>query len=119
MIVLLTFAALVGAALLYVLFLRPALERRGLVRALPPEVATWRDRIADAVCRSATIAWGCLCVFFGTAWGLVQQAADVLGDPEVKTQVMALIPPEWVWLAVVAFGVVTIVARLRTIGRTG
>ncbi|HET9904976.1 MAG TPA: hypothetical protein VFQ27_14870 [Xanthobacteraceae bacterium] len=117
MIVLLTFAALVGAALIYVLFLRPALERCGLVRRLPDKVATWRDRIADAVRHSATIAWGWLCVFFGTAWGLVQQAADVLGDPEIKTQVMALIPPEWVWLVVIAFGVVTIVARLRTARR--
>lgn len=117
MIILITFAALVGAALIHVLFLRPALERRGLVRALPPEVATWRDRIAAAVCRSATIAWGWLCVFFGAAWGLVQQAADALGDPEVKTQVMALIPPEWAWLAVIAFGVVTILARLRTVYR--
>jgi|SRR5579884_790379 len=119
MIVLLAFAALVGAALAHVLFLRPALERRGLVRPLPPEVATWRDRIAAAVSHSATIAWGWLCIFFGSAWGLVQQAADALGDPEIKTQVMALIPPEWAWLAVIGFGIVTIIARLRTAGRTG
>ncbi|SRR5579885_1459866 len=118
MIVLLAFAALVGAALVYVLFLRPALERRGLVRPLPSGVTSWRDRIADAVRNSATIAWGWLCVLFGAAWGFVEQAADVLGDPEIKAQITALIPPQWLWAAMIGFGVVTILARLRTARRT-
>jgi hypothetical protein len=118
MIVLITFAGLVGAALVYVLFLRPALERRGLVRPLPSDLTSWRDRIADAVRNSATIAWGWLCVFFGAAWGLVQQAVDVLGDPEIKAQITTLVPPQWLWVAVIGFGVVTILARLRTARRT-
>jgi len=118
MIVLITFAGLVGAALVYVLFLRPALERHGLVRPLPSDLTSWRDRIADAVRNSAPIAWGWLCVFFGAAWGLVQQAVDVLGDPKIKAQITTLIPPQWLWIAVIGFGVVTILARLRTARRT-
>lgn len=112
MIVITTFILLLVAVLLYVLYGRPFLERRGTVKPLPVTAATWRDRVALAVHNKATVAWGYLTAFFGFVWGLLQQAAGFLSDPEIKYQITNFFSQEWFWLVMVVFGVVTVVARL-------
>jgi len=72
-----------------------------------------------AVClHSTTIAWSYCIALAGALASIVDDLADVLGDPGVKDQISAAIGDVRITGRILlAISVVTIVARLRTLRR--
>jgi len=67
---------------------------------------------------SLTIAWGYLLALAGVMLQLVDAAGDVLGDPGFKDQVSAAVgDPTWAGRVLLAISIVTLAARLRSVGR--
>jgi hypothetical protein len=114
MIVFLVFSILVLLALVYVIYVRPFLERRGLVRQLPGAARTARDRLRVAVRGSLTMVVMWLTGLLGAAMLALDGLAVLLADPEIKAQVTAVLPPEAVPWVIIAFAVLGGLARLRT-----
>lgn len=87
-----------------------------LDRAKTLATATW-ERIRAACFGSLTIAWSYVLTLGGTFLQNIDAVAAALGDPSLSQQVAVLIggDPLWVgrWAALV--GVVTTVARLKSI----
>ena len=74
-----------------------------------------------AIClHSATVAWSYCIAFAGAAMSLLDEMADALGDPSIKDQINAAIgDPTTTGRILLGISIVTIIARLRTLRRTG
>lgn len=113
------FVILPGLIAGYALILRPILHR------IPPLAAFYEK--ADgfwakvwAICgNSLTVAWSYLVGGVGVALTLLDPVANMLGDPDLKTQIAAAFQsnPRALGVAMFVISVVTIAARLRTIAR--
>jgi hypothetical protein len=114
MMVVLVFLALLVLALCYVIYARPCLERRQWVRPLPGAAESLRNRLRVAVRGSLTMVWAWLVGFFGTAMLLIDWLAGMTADPEIKAQVLVLLPPGAVPYVIIAIAIVTGLARMRT-----
>ncbi len=67
---------------------------------------------------SLTIAWSYVLALVGTILQLVDTAGDTLGDPGFKDQVSAAVgDPTWAGRVLLAISIVTLAARLRSVGR--
>jgi hypothetical protein len=75
---------------------------------------TWQ-RVVHTAEGSATVLWAYITAAGGFALQLAGQGADVLEMPGVKDQIQALLKPEWVGGFLFLVGIVTLVARLRTL----
>jgi lysozyme len=75
---------------------------------------TWQ-RIIHTAEGSATVLWAYVTAAGGFALQLAGQGADVLEMPGVKDQIQALLEPEWVGSFLFLVGMVTLLARLRTL----
>lgn len=77
-----------------------------------------------AACRhSLTVAWGyfqlaCAVAFIYADQGLAL-IAKAAGDPDVAAKIQQLSPPSWLPYLVAAMGVITLVARLRSLLKVG
>ena len=74
---------------------------------------------AKAVClNSLTIAWGYLLAFAGVLLQGIDSIADALGDPNLRDQIEAATgDTRTAGRILLGISVVTIVARLRSIGK--
>lgn len=111
---LLIFAVILAVAMLYVLLLRPFLEGAGIVKPLPSGALSWRDRLAAHIRKSLTMLASWITGFFGTALAAARPLADFLGDSELKTQVLAILKPEYVPFYIIGLAVLFGVSRFRT-----
>jgi hypothetical protein len=66
---------------------------------------------------SLTIAWARLLQLAGVAFEFAAQAADLL--QAVNAQVLPIVPPKWVGLYTLGIGLVTELARRRSLKREG
>ena len=67
---------------------------------------------------SLTIAWGYFLALAGVMLQLVDAAGDVVGDPGFKDQVSAAVgDPTWSGRVLLIISIVTLAARLRSVGR--
>jgi len=101
------------AALAWVLFGRPVFERLGWMQPLPHDVGEWRDRVAAWVRNSATVALGKLQLWFGAVLELALQLGDVLNVPGLKEQLESVGLGRGFAIALIAVGILTILARTR------
>ena len=74
-----------------------------------------------AVClHSMTVAWSYCVVLFGGAMSVVDQLADALGDPNLKSQIDAAVgDARTTGRILLVISIVTILARLRTLRKAG
>jgi len=67
---------------------------------------------------SLTIAWSYLLALAGVILQLVDAASDVLSDPGFRDQVSAAVgDPTWAGRVLLIISIVTLAARLRSVGR--
>src|SRR5918993_4505920 len=76
--------------------------------------STW-ERIVHTAEGSATVLWAYVTAAGGFALQLAGQGADMLELPGMKDQIQTLLKPEWVGSFLFLVGLVTVVARLRTL----
>ncbi|MGJ5205550.1 hypothetical protein [Bradyrhizobium sp. HKCCYLR20261] len=75
-------------------------------------------RIKAACRHSLTIAWGYLLALFGCLLSILDNVSDALGDPSLKEQISAAVgDPRAVGRIFLVISVITIVARLRSLGK--
>lgn len=106
-----------AAAFAYVLWVRPMLERFGVVRSLTPQFVSMRERISAWIGNSWTIAWNTLVGFVATVFTTVLAFADTLQMPDIKQQVVQVFKdyPEGVTAGFLAVAIITAIARKRTL----
>jgi hypothetical protein len=77
-------------------------------------------RIKAFCLHSATIAWSYCVGLFGALAATIDDVADALGDPSIKDQISAAIgDPRTTGRILLGISIVTILARLRTLRRSG
>ncbi|XUM25102.1 hypothetical protein ACRAVF_33755 (plasmid) [Bradyrhizobium oligotrophicum S58] len=108
-----------GLVVLYAIVLRPLLRKR---------FAAFYDQ-ADgfwaklwAICgKSVTVLWGYVLGGIGVAFSMVDQLAAAAGDPNLnlKQQVIDALQnnPQYLGYALTAISILTIIARVRSIGK--
>lgn len=73
------------------------------------------ERVLSSTKNSATVLWGYIVTVAGTLLGWSGQVADFASMPEVRAFIEQHMKPEYVGMAVTAIGVLTVLARLRTL----
>jgi hypothetical protein len=76
--------------------------------------STW-ERVRAGAMDSATVLWGNLLWVSGAILDLADKAATVLNMPEVSDFIKSNLPPQYVAYGLIAIGVITVVARLRSL----
>ncbi|MDN5006475.1 hypothetical protein ACFQZO_37315 [Bradyrhizobium sp. GCM10027634] len=108
-----------GLACLYALILRPMLHKiPALAKFYAEADGFWAK--AWAFCgKSITVLWGYFLGGIGSALALVDPVSAALGDPDLKEQVTTALQsnPKILGYVTIAISVVTIAARLRSIGK--
>lgn len=109
----------IALALVYVLWLRPVLEKIGIVRPLPDDVSGVRNRLSAYIGQSWTIAWQWIVGAVGTAFTLVLSFAETIGQPELKAQIAQVFKdhPQGVTLGFIIVALITGMARMRSLGK--
>ena len=75
-------------------------------------------RLKTLCLNSLTIAWSYLLAFTGTVLQVTDVMADELGDPSVKDQISAAVgDTKTVGRILLVISIITIIARLRTLGK--
>jgi hypothetical protein len=114
------FLILAGLIAVYVLFVRKALEGvPGLKRFYADADGFWAS--VWALCgNSLTIAWSYVVMGAGAAAQAIDPIASALGDPDLKAQITSYLSanPKALGYFAIALSVLTILSRLRTIGKT-
>jgi len=103
----------------YFFFLRPILRAVPALKTFYAEADTFWQK-AWAVCgKSVTIAWGYALACLGVLLQYLDPVASALGDPALKDQIAGTLKskPEVLGYFAICVSVITIAARLRSIGR--
>jgi hypothetical protein len=111
--------ALTGAATAYLAFLRPVLKAIPALKQFYAEADSFWAK-GKAVCwKSLTVAWSYLVLAVGFGLNWLDPVATALGDPELKAQVANALQtnPKILGYVLIGISVVTIVSRLRSIGK--
>ena len=113
---------LVAMIAAYVLVLRSLLHKLPMLAGFYAEADSFWAKVWALFGRSATVAWGYLITAAATAMQGLSELAQILGDPslDLKAQLIEILKdyPAVVSGIGIAFGLITIVVRLRTIGRS-
>jgi hypothetical protein len=113
---------LVTAIVAYVLMLRSLLHKLPLLAGFYARANGFWAKVWALFGRSATVAWGYLVAASATVMQALSELARVLGDPslDLKSQLIEILKdyPAAVSGIGIAFGLITITVRLRTIGRS-
>jgi hypothetical protein len=118
----LTLAVLIapGCMVAYVYFVRPALEGVPALKKFYTEADTFWAKVWAVCGKSVTILWSYILAMIGAAVQLIDPVAAALGDPDLKGQVTNMLQanPKVLGYFAIFVSVVTILARLRSIGKT-
>ncbi len=108
-----------GLVVAYALFLRPVLKALPALKAFYAQADGFWAKVSAIGGHSATIAWGYILGGIGSCVALIEPLANLLGAPDFKTQVATALAdhPEYMGYFTIAVSVVTIAARLRSIGK--
>ncbi|WP_027584220.1 hypothetical protein [Bradyrhizobium sp. Ai1a-2] len=110
-----------GGVVGYLLILRPILQSLPIFAKFFAEEKTFAGK-AWAVCgRSASILWSYILALLGGLWSLLDPLAQVLGDPDLKAQILDSLKdhPQIVGNVVLGIAGITLVSRLRSIRKGG
>jgi len=108
-----------GLAFAYAFLLRPVLHKIPALKAFYDEADGFWAKVWALCGKSITMAWGYLLAAGGTVFALLDQIAAFAGDPTLGEQVKTALQthPEYIGYFTIAVSVLTIFARMRTIGK--
>ena len=112
-------AILPGLIVGYALFLRPVLRALPQLKDFYAEADGFWAK-AWAVCgRSVTIVWGIVLQLLGQGLQWIDPIANMLGDPELRTQITDTLQtnPKVLGYVLMVISAVTIAARLRSLAK--
>lgn len=108
-----------GLACLYALILRPMLHKIPALAGFYAEADGFWAKVWAICGKSLTLAWGYILGGVGSALALVEPLSTALGDPDLKGQVTTALQsnPQYLGYFTITVSIITIVARLRSIGK--
>jgi ABC-type Mn2+/Zn2+ transport system permease subunit len=109
-----------GLLCAYFILLRPILHAIPVLRSFYDEADTFWGKAWALTGRSATVIWGLFLTGFGTVFQWLDPIASALGDPDLKAQVMEALKnnPQYFAYIMIGISAITIVARLRSVGKS-
>jgi hypothetical protein len=109
-----------GLICIYVFFIRKALESVPALKQFYAEADGFWAKVWALCGRSVTIAWSYSLIGIGAAVQAIDPIAAALGDPDLKTQITGFLSanPKALGYFAIAVSVITVLSRLRTIGKT-
>ncbi len=108
-----------GVICLYALIIRGLLHKVPALKTFYADADTFWAK-AWAICgKSVTMAWAHIVGGIGTVLELMDPIASALGDPDLKQQITDTLQmnPQVLGYVLIGISVVTVGARVRTIGR--
>jgi len=119
MTILMLFLIVPGLACLYAMFLRAMLRKIPALATFYAEADGFWAKVWAWCGKSITVLWGYILGGVGSALALVDPVSAALGDPDLKNQVTSALQsnPKILGYFTIAVSVVTIAARLRSIGK--
>lgn len=108
-----------GVACAYYFFLRPVLRAIPALKTFYAEADTFWGKVWAIMGRSVTVLWGLFLTGIGTVFQWLDPIASALGDPDLKAQVMEALKnnPQYLGYAMMGIAIITIAARLRSVGK--
>lgn len=110
-----------GLLCTYFLFLRSILHKIPALKTFYDQADTFWGKVWALAGKSLTMLWGYFLTALGIGLELLDKLGAVLGDPnlDLKTQVSAALQnnPAYLGYALIGISVITLVARVRTIGK--
>lgn len=110
-----------GLAAVYAIVLRPLLRKIPALQKFYAEADGFWAKVWAMCGKSVTVLWGYVLGGIGAAFALIDQLGAALGDPSLnlKQQVLDALKdhPELIGYATMAISLITIMARVRTIGK--
>lgn len=108
-----------GAVCGYIFLLRPALESVPALKQFYAEADGFWQTLWAVCGKSLTIAWSYLLAGIGFAAQAIDPLAAALGDPDLRSQITSVISadPKIIGYVAMAVSFITILARLRSIGK--
>lgn len=108
-----------GIIAAYVIFARPVLRALPALKAFYAEADTFWGKVWALFGRSATVVWSFAVAGASMAFDYVDPLAALLGAPDFKAQVMALLKdnPQYLGYFAMLVSGITIIARLRSIAK--
>ena len=109
-----------GLIAIYVLFVRKALESVPALKQFYIEADGFWAKVWALCGNSLTIAWSYAVMTIGAAVQAIDPIATMLGDPDLKAQITSYLQanPKALGYFAIFVSVITILSRLRTIGKT-
>lgn len=108
-----------GLVAAYFVFLRPVLRAIPALKKFYDEADGFWAKVSAIGGHSATVAWGYFMMAFGFITQWLEPLGNMLGDPDLKTQITDTLQANPKILGYVLMGIsaITIAARLRSITR--
>jgi len=110
-----------GLLCAYFLFLRSILHKIPALKNFYDQADTFWGKVWALAGKSLTMLWGYLLTAIGVGFELVDKLGSALGDPnlDLKTQVTNTLQnnPKLLGYALIGISVITILARVRSIGK--
>lgn len=110
-----------GLLCAYFLFLRSVLHKIPALKSFYDQADTFWGKIWALAGRSVTMLWGYFLTSLGMGFELLDKLGAILGDPnlDLKTQVSSALQnnPALLGYALIGISVITILARVRSIGK--
>jgi cytochrome bd-type quinol oxidase subunit 2 len=111
-----------GLVCLYAMILRPLLRKIPAFQKFYAESDGFWAKVWAMCGRSMTVLWGYILGGIGASFSLVDQIGSALGDPNMnlKQQITDTLKdhPEYLGYALTGISVVTIIARIRSMGKS-
>lgn len=110
-----------GLIAAYALVLRPILHKVPALEKFYAEADGFWAKVWAICGKSVTVLWGYILGGVGSALALIDPIATALGDPDLKTQVTTMLQsnPKYIGYFTIAVSIITLMARLRSIGKAG
>lgn len=109
-----------GLIAFYVIFLRPALSAIPALKKFYTEADGFWAKLSAIFGHSLTIVTGAVVSLIGLLAQALDPIAAAVGDPDLKNQITSALQsdPQILGYVMMGISVLTILARLRTIGKT-
>ncbi len=108
-----------GLLCAYFIVLRPVLHAIPALKSFYDEADTFWGKAWALAGRSVTVIWGLFLTGLGTVFQWLDPIASAFGDPDLKAQIMEALKnnPRYLAYAMIGISTITIVARLRSVGK--
>ena len=109
-----------GLACLYAMILRPMLRKIPALAKFYAEADGFWAKVWAICGKSITVLWGYILGGIGSALALAEPLSTALGDPDLNGKITSALQnnPQYLGYFTIAVSVITIAARLRSVGKT-